>query len=81
MPADLAGVKNGELPNKLLTHIQPSGKLHHKASRAWAALQIKALEERLTLVHVGDYRPLSQQEELFKQQISIVAWIMLVVFF
>lgn len=66
LPADLAGVKNGQLPNRLLTHIQPSGRLHHKAARAWAALQIKALEERLSLVHVGDYRPLSQQEELFK---------------
>lgn len=71
LPKDLKGVTNGELPARLLTPIQPSGKLHHLAARAWSALQKKATEEGLNLVHVGDYRPLQQQIDLFKSRMKL----------
>lgn len=65
LPPDLVGVPNGRLPNGLLTNIKPSGRLHHYAAQAWQLLQHAAAMEGLALVHVGDYRPLDQQEHLF----------------
>lgn len=65
MPNDLAGVENGKLPRKLLTKIDPSGKMHHLAAASWAVLQERAKAEGLELCHVGDYRPYDQQEQLF----------------
>jgi LAS superfamily LD-carboxypeptidase LdcB len=66
LPPDLRGVTNGELPRKLLKPIQPSGRLHHWAAESWEMLRLKALEEKLVLAQVGDYRPLDQQIALFK---------------
>lgn len=65
MPSDLAGIENGKLPRKLLTKIAPSGKMHNIAAVSWARLQDLAKQEGLELVHVGDYRPYDQQEQLF----------------
>ena len=65
MPSDLAGIENGKLPRKLLTKIAPSGKMHNIAAISWARLQDLAKQEGLELVHVGDYRPYDQQEQLF----------------
>lgn len=65
LPADLRGVTNGVLPRSLLRPIKPSGQLHHFAAESWQRLQEAAAHEGLTLVHVGDYRPIQQQEALF----------------
>lgn len=70
MPSDLKKVDNGQLPNDLLRKIEPSGRMHHLAARAWAALRAKAAEEGLNLVHVGDYRPLEQQISLFMSRMK-----------
>lgn len=65
LPTDLADVPNGKVPERLLTAIKPSGKLHHFAAESWQRLQYAAAHEGLDLVHVGDYRTISAQEHLF----------------
>ena len=70
MPADLRECSNGELPASLLRKISPSGKMHHLAAQSWAVLQELAEKEGFKLVHVGDYRPYSQQLSLFKSRMK-----------
>ena len=70
IPTDLTGVTNGELPRKLLTKINPSGKLYWRAAQSWEQLRQLASNEGLVLVHVGDYRPYNQQLSLFKSRMK-----------
>jgi LAS superfamily LD-carboxypeptidase LdcB len=70
MPTDLTGVTNGKLPRKLLTKINPSGKLYWRAAQSWEQLRQLASNEGLVLVHVGDYRPYNQQLSLFKSRMK-----------
>ena len=70
MPKDLKGCRNGKLPSALLEPIAPSGKLHHCAALAWEALRVLAAQEKLDLVHVGDYRPYEQQLSLFQSRMK-----------
>jgi LAS superfamily LD-carboxypeptidase LdcB len=66
MPADLAGVKNGEMPMKLLRSIKaPKGGLHSLAATAWNAMQLAAHFDGIELKHVGAYRPIAAQIQLF----------------
>lgn len=68
LPKDLKGLENGTLPDKILDDIKPSGQLHHLAARAWEAMRAAAKEDNIDLVHVGAYRPLTAQIDLFKQR-------------
>jgi len=70
MPSDLKKVENGKLSADLLRPIKPSGRMHHKAAIGWGVLQAVAAEEKLQLVHVGDYRPYEQQLSLFMQRMK-----------
>ena len=70
LPKDLKGRKNGRLPAHLLAPIAPSGRLHHSAALAWEALRVLAAQEKLDLVHVGDYRPFEQQLSLFRSRMK-----------
>lgn len=65
LPADLAKVKNGEVPAHLLKPIEPTGKVHHLTARAWAAMRAAALRDGIDLGIVGQYRPLAAQKALF----------------
>ena len=65
LPADLVGVTNGKIPQRLLRPIAPSGFLYWRAAESWERLRVLAAAEGLNLVHVGDYRPLAQQVALF----------------
>lgn len=69
-PLDLVGKKNGRLPAKMLGEIKPSGFMHHKAARAWAAMRAAAKKDGVVLGHVGDYRPYAEQEALFRARFS-----------
>jgi hypothetical protein len=71
MPADLAGVTNGQLPDDLLRTVQGGGRLHHLAARAFTALAAAAFEATgmgLTYTHGGTYRSYAQQETLFRSR-------------
>ena len=71
MPSDLAGAKNGEINPSLLRDIKaPNGKLHHHAATAWNCLQMSAYFAGIELKHVGAYRPLPQQVNLFNERYS-----------
>jgi len=65
MPSDLRCATNGKLPRGVLRKILPSGKMYWRAAESWERLRVLALAEGLVLAHVGDYRPLAQQEALF----------------
>ena len=69
-PKDLRRARNGALSADLLRPIKPSGRMHHQAAIGWGVLQDLAAAEKLTLVHVGDYRPIEQQVALFKQRMK-----------
>lgn len=69
-PLDLVGKKNGLLPEKMLSPIKPSGVLHHKAARAWAAMRHDAWADGVHLAQVGDYRSYAEQEALFRARFS-----------
>lgn len=71
MPADLAGVTNGNLPANLLRTVDGGGQLHHLAARAFTALTAAAFEATgmgLTYTHGGTYRSYAQQETLFRSR-------------
>jgi LAS superfamily LD-carboxypeptidase LdcB len=71
MPSDLAGQKNGELKPALLRSIKaPNGKLHSLAATAWNAMQLAAYFDGIQLKHVGAYRPLKEQINLFNTRYS-----------
>lgn len=71
MPTDLAGQKNGELNPALLRDIKaPAGKLHHLAATAWNAMQLAAYFDGIELKHVGAYRPIKEQINLFNTRYS-----------
>jgi len=70
-PADLQGIPNGKIPARLLRNITPSGRLHWQIAPYWERLVALAAEEGLTLVHVGDYRTLAQQEALFNSRMKL----------
>ena len=71
MPSDLAGQKNGELKPALLRDIKaPNGKLHSLAATAWNAMQLAAYFDGIELKHVGAYRPLKEQINLFNTRYS-----------
>lgn len=70
LPNDLVDVANGKLPRKVLCKITPSGKLHWRAAASWEQLRKLASNEGLTLCHVGDYRPYSQQLALFETRMK-----------
>lgn len=69
IPADLAGVTNGEVPAKLLRSIHaPNGQLHSLAATAWNCMQLAAYFDGIELNHVGAYRSLSAQKALFESR-------------
>ena len=70
LPQDLKGCENGKLPASLLWKIAPSGQMHHYAAASWAMLRELAAKEGLDLVHVGDYRPYTQQVALFMSRMK-----------
>lgn len=71
MPSDLADQKNGELKPALLRGIKaPNGKLHSLAATAWNAMQLAAYFDGIELKHVGAYRPLKEQINLFNTRYS-----------
>ena len=70
LPQDLKGCENGKIPARLLRPIAPSGQMHHYAATSWAMLRELAAEEGLDLVHVGDYRPYTQQVALFMSRMK-----------
>ena len=71
MPTDLAGQKNGELNPALLRDIKaPAGKMHHLAATAWNAMQLAAYFDGIELKHVGAYRPIKEQINLFNTRYS-----------
>jgi LAS superfamily LD-carboxypeptidase LdcB len=72
MPADLAGVKNGEIPPKLLRTIKsPKGQLHSLAATAWNAMQLAAYFDGIELKQVGAYRPIAAQIKLFRDRYTL----------
>jgi LAS superfamily LD-carboxypeptidase LdcB len=69
MPSDLAGAKNGELNPALLRDIKaPNGKMHRLAATAWNAMQLAAYFDGVELKHVGAYRPLTRQVDMFNER-------------
>ena len=71
MPSDLVGQKNGELNPALLRDIKaPGGKLHRLAATAWNAMQLAAYFDGIELKHVGAYRPIKEQINLFNTRYS-----------
>lgn len=64
-PLDLVGKRNGRLPAKTITTVNPDCTMHHKAARAWTAMRAAAKKDGVNLAHVGDYRPYDQQVALF----------------
>lgn len=65
-PTDLKGAKNGEINPALLRDIKaPNGKLHRLAATAWNAMQLDAAFNNIELKHVGAYRSLVEQVNLF----------------
>ncbi len=70
LPSDLVGQPNGQLDQKLLVAVKPSGMLHHKAAAAWDSLRAAAAAKSIDLVHVGAYRTYREQYILFRRRYS-----------
>ena len=71
LPADLKGVKPGELPDNLLRPIEGKGKLHHLAADAYEAMDEAANAEGIDLAPTSQadtYRSLAVQEYAFYQR-------------
>ncbi len=72
LPADLKGVKPGEVPAYLLRDVQPEGKLHWRAADAYHAMRDKALADGIKPfkpTSAGDtYRSLAMQTTVFLQR-------------
>jgi LAS superfamily LD-carboxypeptidase LdcB len=72
LPADLKGVKPGEVPAHLLRDVQPEGKLHWRAADAYHAMRDKALADGIKPfkpTSAGDtYRSLAMQTTVFLQR-------------
>ena len=72
LPADLKGVKPGELSPHLLRDVQPEGKLHWRAADAYHAMRDKALADGIKPfkpTSAGDtYRSLAMQTTVFLQR-------------
>lgn len=67
LPKDMKGVKNGEIPSKLLVPID-GGHLHHLAADAWYAMAVTAKAKGILLKPTSRwdlYRPYERQEALF----------------
>jgi LAS superfamily LD-carboxypeptidase LdcB len=71
-PTDLKNLTNGKLPTSLLTSIGHGGLLHHKAARAFRALESECLRRGLPLTWTngGTYRSYAAQETLFRQRFT-----------
>jgi LAS superfamily LD-carboxypeptidase LdcB len=69
LPADLVGIRPGELPNYLLKPIRPYGHLHPLAAQAWEAMRKEAHRDGIRPfkpTSTGDtYRSLAMQERGF----------------
>lgn len=73
LPADLIGVRNGKLSDELLQPVPGWGtgqRLHRHAARAWQALHAAAHAAGLPLTCTDTYRPLAEQESLFRARYS-----------
>jgi LAS superfamily LD-carboxypeptidase LdcB len=71
LPADLKGVKPGELPETLLRPIEGKGKLHHLAADAYEAMDEAANADGIDLSPTSQadtYRSLAVQEYGFFQR-------------
>jgi len=71
LPADLKGVKPGELPDNLLRPIEGKGKLHHLAADAYEAMDEAANADGIDLAPTSQadtYRSLAVQEYAFYQR-------------
>ena len=71
LPADLKGVKPGELPDNILRPIEGKGKLHHLAADAYEAMDAAANAEGIDLSPTSQadtYRSLAVQEYGFYQR-------------
>jgi len=75
MPADLAKIKAGFLPDHLLKEIQPYGRLHWRAAESWEAMRQKALDDGVGFFKPtsnGDtYRSFESQERAFRQRYQL----------
>ena len=72
-PADLTHAMNGLLRPDLLRKIGPTtGQLHRHAATAWNCLKLAAFFDGISLDHVGAYRTLGRQTQLFKQRYSLI---------
>jgi hypothetical protein len=69
LPADLKGVKPGEVPAHLLRDVKPYGKLHWRAADAYHAMRAKAFADGIKPfkpTSAGDtYRSLASQTSAF----------------
>jgi LAS superfamily LD-carboxypeptidase LdcB len=69
LPSDLEGVRNGQIPPRLLRPIAPTGRLHHLAADAWQAMRAAALADGVRpfkpTSSADTYRPLADQRRLF----------------
>lgn len=71
MPASLAGAANGRLSDSLLVSIEPNGRLHVLAARAWHAMRAAAAADgiELTPTSTADtYRSYEQQLAAFNDR-------------
>jgi LAS superfamily LD-carboxypeptidase LdcB len=72
LPADLRGVKPGELPKELLREVKPHGWLHHLAADAYHALRSAAIGDGIKPfkpTSAGDtYRSIAMQRAGFLQR-------------
>ena len=71
VPAALAGVPNGKLPQAMLKPIKCGGVLYTTAAEAFNRMWAAAKADGVTLSNQGDYRPYSQQLALFKSRYSL----------
>lgn len=73
MPSTLAGMKNGQLPDRITKEVGPSGKLEITAARAWLALVAAGKEAGwdLTYTYGGTFRSYVSQVDLFKRRYTI----------
>lgn len=69
-PSTLAGCRNGELPDRVLAEVGHKGRLEITAARAWRALHAAARDAgfELTYTYGGTFRPLQDQEDLFRRR-------------
>lgn len=73
LPADLAGVRNGELPDALLEPVPGWGtgqRLHRVAARSWRQMLVAAHADGVPLTCTGTYRSLTEQHDLFLDRYS-----------